>query len=100
LNTSFWIIEIIGLLSVKFNLSGLFEEVSSEVHNLFTDELSFLSSFAAKNLNIGFGELFVTGNSILAPVPPTIFEFYFNIKNQKMIYNDQKLAISKLLFYH
>ena len=87
--------EIVILLVVKFNISGLIDEVANECYKVFVEELSFISVFASRNFNISFKELFSSGNSLIAPVPPTIFEFYYNLKYQRQVYNDQKLAIGR-----
>ena len=90
--TSFWILEILILLSNKYSASVLNEDVSLEVHKIFLEESSYISNYAALKVNLGYREMYTKGYAILEPIPPTLYQFHNGNKN-KQIYNDEKMLI-------
>jgi uncharacterized membrane protein YfbV (UPF0208 family) len=69
------------------------EDLNNEVHKIFVDEVSFIANFAAGKTSLGFKDMFVTGNTVVTPIPPTIYKFYYDNKKTRVVMNDQKLII-------
>lgn len=73
------------------------DDLNSEVHRIFVDEVSFIANFAAGKTSLGFKDMYVTGNTVVTPIPPTIYQFYWDHKKTKLVLNDQKLLIGSCL---
>lgn len=71
----------------------MLEDLANDVHKIFTDEVSFIANFAALKTSIGFKDQFNSGFMLIAPIPPTIYEYHLNHKKYKASINDQKMYI-------
>jgi hypothetical protein len=73
------------------------DDLANDLHKIFVDEVSFIANFAAGKTSLGFKDMFVTGNTVITPIPPTIYQFYWNNHKSRVVLNDQKLLISRSL---
>ena len=48
-------------------------------------------------LSLGFNEMFTSGNTLITPIPPTIYEYHMLNPRSKGISSDYKMMICKLI---
>ena len=74
-NTYFWIVEVYILLSEKFNIADIIEEVFNDYSRLLNAILFNISKLAAKQTKIEFFTAEERKKTVF-PLSPAIYEIY------------------------
>ena len=93
-NTYFWIIEIFILISEKFTMGDMIEDVYGEYSRLLNTTLFNISKLASGQTQIDFFTQEERDKWVF-PLPPTLYGFFMEFKDQTNQLNEQRNALKK-----